>query len=1108
MALRVALHHTTQYRYDRPVGLSPHIVRLRPAPHCRTPIEAYSLHVHPKEHFINWQQDPFGNYLARLVFPEKTREFRVEVDLVAEMTVINPFDFFLDQQAEDYPFQYEPGLAKELAPYLEVRECGPRLTDWLSRIDRRPQRTVDFLVSLNSRLQQAIGYVIRMQPGVQSCEETLTLGKGSCRDTGWLLVQILRHCGLAARFVSGYLIQLAADQKALDGPSGPSADFTDLHAWTEVYVPGAGWIGLDPTSGLLAGEGHIPLACTPDPTGAAPISGATEPSETDFQFDMQLTRIQEDPRVTKPYSDEQWRAIDQLGRAVDEQLQAGDVRLTMGGEPTFVSIDDMDGEEWNTAADGPTKRKLASRLLKRLQQRFAPGGVLHYGQGKWYPGEALPRWALSCYWRADGAPVWRNLALLADEEQAEDNDPQQAERFIRRLAERLGVNPEWAIPGYEDAFYYVWKEGGLPINIDPFSSDLRDTAERRRLAQILHTGLDAITGYALPLRAHVGDQGSPCVWRSCQWRFRLDQMRLLPGDSPMGYRLPLDSLPWRDPAKREPEYDRSLFAPRPPLDEALGAGQQRLVEYSSSSDSPSQSNQTLSFMSGEDEDRTEIFHTALCVEPRNSHLYVFLPPVTHVEAFLDLLGCIEATAAELELPIVLEGYPPPRDWRLQRFSVTPDPGVIEVNIHPAGSWDELVANTTILYEEARQSRLATEKFMLDGTHTGTGGGNHMALGGPTPADSPILRRPDLLRSLISYWHNHPSLSYLLSGLFVGPTSQAPRVDEARHESLYELEIAFQQMSDGETPAPWLVDRLLRNLLVDLTGNTHRAEFCIDKLYAPESETRRLGLVELRAFEMPPHPRMSVVQMLLVRALVSRFWCQPYRHKLVRWGTALHDRFLLPHYVWQDFSEVLEDLQEAGYAFDETWFAPFFEFRFPRYGTMTVRDIQLELRAAIETWHVLGEEVTGSGTARYVDSSVERLQVKVSGMTETRHQLVCQGRAVPLQPTGPHGEAVAGVRYKAWQPPSGLHPTIRVHAPLVFDIVDTWTGRSLGGCTYHVAHPGGRNYDTFPVNANEAEARRLARFWPYGHTPGPMAPVPAEPPQEFPHTLDLRRAAER
>jgi uncharacterized protein (DUF2126 family) len=1023
------------------------------------------------------------------------------------MTIINPFDFFLAPYAETVPFQYEPQLAKELGPYLEIKERGPRLLEWLASVDRSSQPTVPFLVNLNRRVRQEIDYVIRMEPGVQTCEETLALRKASCRDSGWLLVQILRHLGLAARFVSGYLIQLVADVSALDGPSGPTVDFTDLHAWAEVFIPGAGWLGLDPTSGLFAGEGHIPLACTPDPVSAAPVTGAADQSEVDFQFQMQVTRIHEDPRVTKPYTKEQWQAIDMLGHAVDADLIAGDVRLTMGGEPTFVSVDDMDGSEWNTEALGPHKRKLAGVLLQRLKERFASGGVLHYGQGKWYPGESLPRWALSCFWRQDGAPVWREPALLADESTAYAYDITHASRFIHALAQRLGVSATDTLPGYEDTIYYLWKERTLPVNLDPLQYNLDDPEERQHLARILDRGLGQIVGYALPLKWYGDAQEGQ--WRSSQWRFRREHLFLLPGDSPMGYRLPLDSLPWVPLGDKELEPEQSTFAPRPALKDIHGevAARYAQVTRTDAVHHDGIREQILEPASATGTDMSEVVRTALCVEPRNGQLYVFLPPVRFLEHYLDLLASIEAAAAEYRWPIVIEGYPPPPDWRLRHFSITPDPGVLEVNIHPAHDWEEVVTHTAILYEEAHLSRLGTEKFMLDGRHTGTGGGNHVTLGGATPADSPFLRRPEFLQSLLTYWQHHPSLSYLFSGLFVGPTSQAPRVDEARHESLYELEIAFQQTPRGETPAPWLVDRLFRNLLVDVTGNTHRAEFCIDKLYAPETASGRLGLVEMRAFEMPPHPQMSMVQMLLLRALVAWLWKTPYQHELVRWGTTLLDRFTLPYYLWQDLREVVCQLQAVGYPFQLEWCAPFFEFRFPPLGTLQVQDMQLELRMAIEPWHVLGEEATAGRTSRYVDSSVERLQVKISGMTEARYVVACNGRRVPLHPTATRGEFVAGVRYKAWQPPSALHPNLPVHSPLVFDIVDTWIGHSLGGCTYHVAHPGGRNYVTLPVNANEAEARRRARFWPSGHTPGPMQPPQEESHGEFPHILDLRRQYE-
>ncbi len=1114
MSIRVAINHKSLYQYDRLVYLSPHIFRLKPAAHCRTPIETYSLKIEPENHFINWQQDPFGNYQARVMFPEPTRALSLEVDLVANMTVINPFDFFLAETAEHYPFNYEPQLKKELAPFLEVKENGPLLTEWLTGIDRTQQKLIDFLVSINHRLWEDIKYTIRMEPGVLSCDETLERQTGSCRDSGWFLVQILRHLGLAARFVSGYLVQLVADQKPVDGPAGPRQDFTDLHAWCEVYAPGAGWIGLDPTSGLFAGEGHIPLSCVPDPVSAAAVTGKTDRCETEFTYSNTVQRIHEDPRVTKPYTDTQWDTINALGHQVDTDIVRDDIRLTMGGEPTFVSVEDTEGPEWNTEADSPEKQKLAADLLKRLRDSFGPGGVLSYGQGKWYPGEPLPRWKFGCFWRKDGVPVWRNDSLLAEPYKDYGFDVEHAEKFIRHLANQVNISDDFIRPAYEDIVFFLWTEGKLPVNIDPQEFDFKEISERQKLIQLLQTDkIGEPIGYVLPLGWNLENDS----WESCAWNFRGEHMFLLPGDSTMGYRLPLESLPWVDPEQEEPFFERDPFDPRDANINLSDA----VEEHDAAGKEANQ--------------QKTVVRTALCIEPRDGRLHIFMPPLSHLEHYLSLLEAIETTAESLEMPVILEGYEVPHDWRIQSLSVTPDPGVIEVNIHPAENWDEVVHNITTLYEQARLTGLSAEKFMLDGRHTGTGGGNHIIIGGPTPADSPLLRQPHLLRSLITYWQHHPGLSYLFSSAFIGPTSQAPRVDEGRDEQLYELEVAFEQIPDTvptelkdnteESPL-WLVDRLLRHLLVDLTGNTHRSEFCIDKLYSPDSASGRLGLLEMRAFEMPPHAQMSVVQMLLIRALIAKFWGTPYKGKLVRWGTELHDRFMLHHYVRSDIQEVVSELQAAGYPFDMAWLDPFFEFRFPLLGTVNVQDIELELRMAIEPWHVLGEEVSRAGTSRFVDSSVERLQVKLRGLTDSRYVVACNGRRLILHSTGTHGESVGGVRYRAWQPSSALHPTIGVHSPLVFDIIDTWNGRSIGGCTYHVAHPGGRNYDAFPVNAYEAESRRVSRFATDGHTPGVIQPKPSRavpgtflpeghapgpidvPPEEtnaeYPHTLDLRK----
>ncbi|MCZ8379511.1 transglutaminase family protein [Mycobacterium sp. CPCC 205372] len=1080
MGIKVALEHQTSYTFDRLVEVFPHVVRLRPAPHSRTPIEAYSLSVQPDDHFVNWQQDAFGNYVARLVFPTRSRELTITVGLIADLKVINPFDFFVESYAECWPgaggFTYPQALADDLEPYLRPVDeggvgSGPGevARDWAQNFSVAPGTAIiNFLVAINRAVNADVGYSVRLEPGVHTPDHTLRNGIGSCRDSAWLLVSVLRQLGLAARFVSGYLVQLTSDVKALDGPSGPAADFTDLHAWTEVYIPGAGWIGLDPTSGLFAGEGHIPLSATPHPASAAPITGATEPCDTTLDFSNIVTRVHEDPRVTKPYDDGAWAAISALGARVDERLAERDVRLTIGGEPTFVSIDNQVDPEWTIAADGSDKRRRASVLAARLKKVWAPHGLVQRSQGKWYPSEPLPRWQIGLFWRTDGEPLWHDDTLLADPWPEEPDHvevaPDAGERLLGEIAAGLGLPATQVRAAFEDPLSRLARAVRMPDGAPVAAADdlaADSPGARAALLARLDESVAAPAAHVLPLHRLDDESG----WASADWRLRRGRIVLLDGNSPAGLRLPLDAISWQPPPAT---HDADPLKPRGRLKAGSDGEEAAVVEDADAAPT-----------------------TALVAEIRSGLLYVYLPPTNELDHFVDLIARIEAAAAAIETPVVIEGYGPPQDPRITSMSVTPDPGVIEVNVAPTASFAEQREQLHTLYEQARLARLSTESFAVDGTHGGTGGGNHITLGGRTPADSPLLRRPDLLVSMLTYWQRHPALSYLFSGRFIGTTSQAPRVDEGRSEALYELEIAFAEIarlapSSGGAPGaakPWITDRALRHLLTDITGNTHRAEFCIDKLYSPDGTRGRLGLLELRGFEMPPHHQMAMVQALLVRSLVSWFWDEPLRAPLIRHGANLHGRYLLPHFLIHDIADVAADLRAHGVDFDTSWLDPFTEFRFPRIGTAVFGGVELELRGAIEPWNVLGEEATATGTARYVDSSVERIQVRLIGADRHRYIVTVNGQPVPLLATDNPDIQVGGVRYRAWQPPSALHPTITVDGPLRFELLDTASGTSRGGCTYHVSHPGGRSYDTPPVNAVEAESRRGRRFEATGFTAG-------------------------
>ncbi|MBP9892316.1 MAG: transglutaminase family protein [Planctomycetes bacterium] len=1084
--MRVRVKHDTRYIYGGKVLLGPQIVRLRPAEHARAKLLSYNLEISPKCE-VRWQYDPWGNHIARLTFAKGTEpeEFRVTVDAAFDIRPVNPFNFFTDDRCKELPFKYPDGLEQELAPFLQHVKPSARLKAYVEQIPFTGNST-DYLVALNSHVAKTVRYIIRTEPGIQTSDETLQKTSGSCRDSAVLLVDCLRARGLAARFCSGYLVQLADEGNIPDVAKGVLHDVVDLHAWAEVFIPGAGWIGLDGTSGLLCGEGHIPLASTVNPELAAPIAGTSNIPAKEFAFEMTVTRLGHEPSPRKPYTEEQWAALKAAGERADSMVAGHGLRLTMGGEPTWTSREHPDLPEWNTEALGPTKWRQGLLLARELRKRFGVSPLAMQHMGKLYPGESLPRWVLRLLWRADDKPVWSNdnLLDLADQQPGTGNrvstesEIENARRFGDALVKILGVKPN-LIPGYEDPWVFLTREENLPTDIDPLKANLKDSEERRQLARALTRGLNSPVGFALPLRRASG------AWQTADWTFRRRHCFLIPGDSPMGLRLPLDRIQGLPPE----DHEADVTTPQPQLEQARLQREMGEIE--------AQAEQAL--------DKRIVFRTAMCIEPRDGALNIFLPPVTNAQDFLDLISAIEEAAAKTNQPVRLEGYPPPRDPRLRECLVTPDPGVIEVNLPVSERFSDYISLMETVNDAANHAGLSTEKYQLDGRECGSGGGNHLTLGGPTTVESPFLQRPDLIASLLRFAQNHPSLSYLFTGLFVGPTSQAPRLDEARMDSLYELEVALNRLTEKPGyAAPWFTDRLLRNLLTDLSGNTHRTEFCIDKLYSPDGTHGRQGLVEFRAFEMPPHERMAAAQMLLVRSLAARFAKEPYTAPLVRWGSRLHDQFMLPHYLWRDFEDIARDLREHGLPLDAEWYRPFLDYRCPQAGQHQVDDLSIEIRVALEPWIVLGEQPTAGTVSRYVDSSVERLQVRVDGFVESRHAIAVNGWNLPLRATGKAGEGVAGLRFRAWQPPHCLQPHIGVHHPVRFDIVDLWSRRSLGAATYHVWHPEGRGFDKPPLTAFEAAARRAQRFTTQGHMPWPAEIKPTDSHGEQPVTLDLRR----
>ena len=1033
MSTRIALTHRIDLQFNQQVQVSTHWLRLRPAPHTKAMIEAYSLKIEAEPNFLNWVRDPYENYLARLDLPEPVSRLGLVVELIAELSPVNPFNFLVEPYAVKFPFEYPKQLARELAPYLRVGDVGPRLAAWLAEFKLMPGYIMERLGELNLKLCQA--FPERRDTGLSlelDLEAMLDIGRASAGDLAWLLTLSLRSLGLAARFTSGYMVMLAQPEGGLE--------IAKLHAWAEVYLPGAGWVGMDPAAGIFTAEGHIPLASAPEPLRTSPMVGTFEACEETQTESIGLRRLAPQP-INWPYADSNWADIRALSGKIDAALKSQSINLSLGLDISFVSRHHSSEPEWTTAALGQNKRLVAVELLDRLRNCIAPGGVLHLGQCDWYAGESLPRWRLGCFFRLDDVPIWRNQKLLGFQQTSVPISSSDAKRFSELLASELGVAASFVHPAHEDGLHQLWMNRSI-FDYKPAVEDLHEPTRRKALAELLSQDKGEPVGFVLPLRW----DGAKSRWSSGNWTFRRNGLYLTPGDFSIGYRLPLESLPTGELGAVEADPERCQFEERPVLAEVSGELSARFAAFAAELAADPEAADVEGCYSARPP------RTAVCVQVRQGRLFVFLPPMTHLEHYLDLVAALESTATKTGIPVMLEGYEPPEDYRLGRLLAQPEPGMLKLSLPEVQGFEQQHQLVLAAYREAEQCGLRGERILTDGKREPPGGRAEIRLGGITPAQSPFLQRPELLRSLIVYWQRHPCLSYLFTDRSIGPGGSAPRPDEGRDDALYELATALQRFPAGATSMPWLPDRLLRHLLADAAGDMKRAEIRIDRLYPPERSSARLGRIALRSFETPPHARLAGLQSLLVMGILAHLAQTPQAGDLIDWGSSLHDRFMLPRILWNDLKTVLCELDASGYPFQLEWFKPFLDLRFPLLGQIQTGDIGLHLRHAHEPWPVLAEETTASGVSRFVDSANARVEVTCTGLTPSRYALVCNGHRTPLQESGVAGELVCGVRFKAFNPPSTLHPTKLPVNSLVFDLVDTWTGKVVLGCTYIPPRP--------------------------------------------------------